>query len=105
VRNKKMQKRAQKNRRARRIWLAMKKKISSETNIVASQSETTQSFGTLTVIDEQTHIGVRILQSTNIDGLVHLLVEKNPSLAEELSNKIAWKIQDNELIKGDKNAS
>tara|TARA_R100001463_G_scaffold129759_1_gene188742 strand:- start:577 stop:750 length:174 start_codon:yes stop_codon:yes gene_type:complete len=56
------------------------------------------------IIDEQTHIGVRIIEGTNIDGLVHLLVEKNPKLAEELSNKIAWKLQDNQIT-GENNAS
>ena len=57
------------------------------------------------IIDEQTRIGVRIIEGTNIDGLVHLLVEKNPSLAQELSDKIAWKIQDNDLTEGENNAS
>ena len=57
------------------------------------------------IIDEQTQVGVRIIQGTNIDGLVHLLVEKNPSLAQELSDKIAWKLQDNDLTKGENNAS
>ena len=57
------------------------------------------------IVDEQTRIGVRIIEGTNIDGLVHLLVEKNPSLAQELSDKIAWKLQDNDLTKGENNAS
>ena len=57
------------------------------------------------IIDEQTQAGVRIIQGTNIDGLVHLLVEKNPALAQELSDKIAWKLQDNDLTKGENNAS
>lgn len=57
------------------------------------------------IVDEQTRIGVRIIEGTNIDGLVHLLVEKNPSLAQELSDKIAWKIQDNDLTEGENNAS
>lgn len=57
------------------------------------------------IIDEQTQVGVRIIQGTNIDGLVHLLVEKNPALAQELSDKIAWKLQDNDLTKGENNAS
>jgi len=57
------------------------------------------------IIDDQTQVGVRIIEGTNIDGLVHLLVEKNPTLAQELSDKIAWKIQDNDLIKGENNAS
>jgi|TARA_R110002050_G_scaffold299173_1_gene464055 hypothetical protein len=56
-------------------------------------------------IDEQTEVGVRIIEGTNIDGLVHLLVEKNPALAQELSDKIAWKLQDNDLTKGENNAS
>ena len=56
-------------------------------------------------IDEQTEVGVRIIEGTNIDGLVHLLVEKNPTLAQELSDKIAWKLQDNDLTKGENNAS
>ena len=56
-------------------------------------------------IDEQTQVGVRIIQGTNIDGLVHLLVEKNPALAQELSDKIAWKLQDNDLTEGENNAS
>ena len=55
-------------------------------------------------IDEQTQVGVRIIQGTNIDGLVHLLVEKNPTLAQELSDKIAWKIQDNQIT-GEEDAS
>mgnify|MGYP003656081688 FL=1 len=57
------------------------------------------------IIDEQTQVGVRIIEGTNIDGLVHLLVEKNPALAQELSDKIAWKLQDNDLTKGENNAS
>ena len=56
-------------------------------------------------IDEQTEVGVRIIEGTNIDGLVYLLVEKNPALAQELSDKIAWKLQDNDLTKGENNAS
>ena len=57
------------------------------------------------IIDEQTQVGVRIIQGTNIDGLVHLLVKENPALAQELSDKIAWKLQDNDLTKGEKDAS
>ena len=57
------------------------------------------------IVDEQTRIGVRIIEGTNIDGLVHLLVKQNPILAQELSDKIAWKLQDNDLTKGEKDAS
>ena len=57
------------------------------------------------IIDEQTRIVVNILRTTDIDGVVNLLVEKLPNIATELSDKIAWKIQDNDLTKGDNNAS
>ena len=56
------------------------------------------------IVDEQTRIGVRIIEGTNIDGLVHLLVEKNPALAQELSDKIAFQIQDNQIT-GEQDAS
>ena len=57
------------------------------------------------IIDEQTRIVVNILRTTDIDGVVNLLVEKLPNIATELSDKIGWKIQDNELTKGNNNAS
>ena len=50
------------------------------------------------IIDEQTHLVVKILSKTNIDGVVNLLVEKLPHLAQELSDKIAFKIQDNDIV-------
>ena len=56
------------------------------------------------IIDEQTQVGVRIICGTDIDGLVHLLVKKNPALAQELSDKIAFQIQDNQIT-GEKDAS
>ena len=57
------------------------------------------------IIDYATELWVRLLRKIELDGLVHLLVEKEPQLAQELSDKIAWKIQDNDLTKGDNNAS
>ena len=54
------------------------------------------------IIDYGTELGVRLLRKIDIDGLVHLLVKKEPQLAQELSDKIANKIQDNDLTKGDK---
>ena len=57
------------------------------------------------IIDYGTELGVRLLKIIDTDGLVHLLVEKEPQLARELSDKIAWKIQDNDLTKGENNAS
>ena len=56
------------------------------------------------IIDEQTQVGVRIICGTDIDGLVHLLVKKNPALAQELSDKIAFQIQDNQIT-GEQDAS
>ena len=57
------------------------------------------------IIDYATELGVRLLRKIELDGLVHLLVEKEPRLAQELSDKIANTIQDNDLTKGDNNAS
>ena len=57
------------------------------------------------IIDDSTKLGVRLIKTINIDGLVHLLVEEQPRLAQELSDKIAFKIQDNDLTQGENNAS
>ena len=57
------------------------------------------------IIDYGTELGVRLLRTIDIDGLVHLLVKQEPKLAQELSDKIAWKIQDNDLTKGEESAS
>lgn len=56
------------------------------------------------IIDDSTKIGVRLIKTINMDGLVHLLVEEEPQLAQELSDKIAFKIQDNDLTEGENNA-
>ena len=57
------------------------------------------------IIDDSTKLGVRLIKTINIDGLVHLLVEEQPQLAQELSDKIAFNIQDNDLTQGENNAS
>lgn len=57
------------------------------------------------IIDDSTRIGVKLIKTINMDGLVHLLVEEQPQLAQELSDKIAFKIQDNDLTQGENNAS
>ena len=49
------------------------------------------------IIDYGTELGVRLLRTIDIDGLVHLLVKKEPQLAQELSDKIAFQIQDNQI--------
>ncbi len=55
--------------------------------------------------EADTRIGVRVIKEANIDELVHLLVKEQPQLAQELSDKIAFKIQDNDLTQGENNAS
>ena len=57
------------------------------------------------IIDYGTELGVRLIKTIDTEGLVHLLVKKEPQLAQELSDKIAWKIQDNDLTEGENNAS
>ena len=56
------------------------------------------------IVDYGTELGVRLIRTIDIDGLVHLLVEKNPTLAQELSDKIAFQIQDNQIT-GEEDAS
>ena len=56
------------------------------------------------IVDYGTELGVRLIKTIDIDGLVHLLVEKEPQLAQELSDKIAFQIQDNQIT-GEKDAS
>ena len=56
------------------------------------------------IIDYGTELAVRIVRTVDMDGLVHLLVMKEPKLAQELSDKIAFQIQDNQIT-GENNAS
>ena len=56
------------------------------------------------IVDYGTELGVRLIRTIDIDGLVHLLVEKEPQLAQELSDKIAFQIQDNQIT-GEEDAS
>ena len=56
------------------------------------------------IIDYGTELAVRIVRTIDTDGLVHLLVKKEPRLAQELSDKIAFQIQDNQIT-GENNAS
>tara|TARA_E500000305_G_scaffold106880_1_gene106105 strand:- start:644 stop:817 length:174 start_codon:yes stop_codon:yes gene_type:complete len=56
------------------------------------------------IVDYGTELGVRLIKTIDIDGLVHLLVEKEPQLAQELSDKIAFQIQDNQIT-GEEDAS
>ena len=56
------------------------------------------------IIDYGTELAVRIVRTVDMDGLVHLLVKKEPRLAQELSDKIAFQIKDNQIT-GENNAS
>jgi len=56
------------------------------------------------IVDYGTELGVRLIRTIDIDGLVHLLVKKEPQLAQELSDKIAFQIQDNQIT-GEEDAS
>ena len=56
------------------------------------------------IIDYGTELAVRIVRTVDMDGLVHLLVKKDTRLAQELSDKIAFQIQDNQIT-GENNAS
>ena len=56
------------------------------------------------IIDYGTELGVRLIRTIDMDGLVHLLVKQEPQLAQELSDKIAFQIQDNQIT-GEQNAS
>ena len=56
------------------------------------------------IIDYGTELGVRLIKTIDTDGLVHLLVDRETQLAQELSDKIAWKIQDNQIT-GEEDAS
>ena len=56
------------------------------------------------IIDYGTELGVRLIKTIDTDGLVHFLVDREPQLAQELSDKIAWKIQDNQIT-GEEDAS
>ena len=47
---------------------------------------------------------VRLIRTRDIDGLVHLVVKQAPQLAQEVSDKIAFQIQDKQRT-GDKDAS
>jgi len=57
-------------------------------------------------IEYGTELGVRLLKTIDIDGFVYHLVNHNPTLAQEISDKIAFQIQDNNyLLNGEHDAS
>ena len=52
-------------------------------------------------IDYSSELGVRLLKEVELEGFVYHLVNREPDLAQKLSDMIAWQIQDNDyLLKG-----
>lgn len=52
-------------------------------------------------IDYESELGVRLLKEMELEGFVYHLVNREPDLAQKLSDMIAWQIQDNDyLLKG-----
>ena len=52
-------------------------------------------------IDYESELGVRLLKEVELEGFVYHLVNREPDLAQKLSDMIAWQIQDNDyLLKG-----
>ena len=52
-------------------------------------------------IDYESELGVRLLKEIEIEGFVYHLVDREPELAQQLSDMISWQIQDNDyLLKG-----
>ena len=52
-------------------------------------------------IDYESELGVRLLKEMELEGFLYHLVNREPDLAQKLSDMIAWQIQDNDyLLKG-----
>ena len=52
-------------------------------------------------IDYESELGVRLLKEMELEGFVYHLVDREPELAQQLSDMISWQIQDNDyLLKG-----
>ena len=49
-------------------------------------------------IEYGSELGVRLLKTLDVDGFVYHLVNLEPRLAQELSDKIAFQIQDNNYL-------
>ena len=57
-------------------------------------------------IDYSSELGVRLLKEIEIEGFVYHLVNREPKLAQKLSDMIAFQIQDNNyLLHGEHDAS
>ena len=52
-------------------------------------------------IDYESELGVRLLKEMELEGFVYHLVNREPDLAQKISDMISWQIQDNDyLLKG-----
>jgi hypothetical protein len=52
-------------------------------------------------VDYGSELGVRLLKEIELEGFVYHLVNREPKLAQKLSDMISWQIQDNDyLLKG-----
>jgi hypothetical protein len=52
-------------------------------------------------VDYGSELGVRLLKEIELEGFVYHLVDREPKLAQKLSDMISWQIQDNDyLLKG-----
>ena len=49
-------------------------------------------------IDYGSELGVRLLKEIELEGFVYHLVNREPKLAQELSDKLAFQIQDNDYL-------
>ena len=49
-------------------------------------------------IDYSSELGVRLLKEMELEGFVYHLVNREPKLAQKLSDMIAFQIQDNDYL-------
>ena len=49
-------------------------------------------------IEYGTELGVRLLKTLDVNGFVYHLVNLEPQLAQELSDKLAFQTQDNDYL-------
>jgi len=49
-------------------------------------------------IDHGCILGVRLLKKVDMEGFVYHLVDREPDLAQQLSDAIAFQIQDNDIV-------
>ena len=50
------------------------------------------------IIDYGCELGVRLLKTLDMEGFVYHLVDREPKLAQKVSDMIAFQIQDNDYL-------